>query len=205
MISDEILASLKKFISSSMSESRYRHTLGVLDMALFIADFCLPEKKKELSVAALLHDVTKELSWEEQTKILSSEGVVLSALDIESPAVIHSYTAPYFVKKHFPNFATDEILSAIEKHTVGGSEMSVFDEIIFLSDFIELGRKYESSVKTREFVIRNMIDGKTSENIKILHKASIMEIDFTIEHLKEKGATVHESSLLARKYLSSLI
>ncbi len=205
MITDEKLISLRNSVASFISEARYRHTLGVRDMALYLADFCLPEKKRELSAAALLHDITKELSEKEQMQIISTEGILLSGIDLGSPAVIHSYTAPYFVKRYFSDFATEEILSAIEKHTLGDREMSVFDEIIFLSDFIELGRKYASSVKTREFVTEHMIKGNLTENVKILHRASIMEIDFTIEHLKAKGALIHERSLLARKCLSSKI
>ena len=206
MITDEMLDALRTRIGSLMSEHRYSHTLGVEKMAAFLSEFCLPEKEKELRAAALLHDVTKELSYEEQLCMLADienlSNAKLSSSDME-PAVIHSFTAQVVVKRDFKEFATDEIVSAVTKHTVGDIDMSVFDKIIFLADFIEETRTYQASVDTRNFVINSMKNGEISQNSETLVKACIMEINSTISHLKAMGKVVNEKTVLAKAALLS--
>ena len=132
MISDKMLEMLRERVFLVLSKRRYNHTLGVEKMARFLALHCLPEKIKEISAAALLHDITKEIDLELQYEILkdNNDGILDMKCDI-SPEIIHSFTAPYIVKRDFSDFAIDEILSAIAKHTVGDAYMSVFDRIIF--------------------------------------------------------------------------
>ena len=81
--------------------------------------------------------------------------------------------------------------------------MSVFDEILFLADFIEDGREYHDSLLTRNYVFDNMRIGNITENVLILHKACLMEIDSTIAHLKELGKAISKKTLLAKESLLS--
>ena len=205
MISEQMLDYLRKTVSYYMSYKRYRHTLEVEKTALILAKYCLPEKKFEISAAALLHDITKEFSLADHNRILEKYNYLLSEEDQKNPQILHSFSAPFAVKELFPEFYSDDIASAIEKHTVGDFVMTVFDEIIFLADFIEPTRSYESSVDTRDFVFRNMALGDKEHNTKILHKACIMEIDFTVSHLNRSGKTIHTKSQLAKNGLISKI
>ena len=204
MISDKMLEMLRERVFLVLSKRRYNHTLGVEKMARFLALHCLPEKIKEISAAALLHDITKEIDLELQYEILkdNNDGILDMKCDI-SPEIIHSFTAPYIVKRDFSDFAIDEILSAIAKHTVGDAYMSVFDRIIFLADFIEETRTYPESVITREFVVNSMKTDCISENIRVLTRACVMEIDSTISHLEKIGKTVYKNTILAKNSLIS--
>lgn len=197
------LEALTLKIKTRLSEKRFEHTLGVCAMAELIARYCLPEAREEICYAAMLHDIAKELSVEEQLDIIRKEGMQL--LPADTPPVFHSYAAPYIVARDFPELATPRILSAIAKHTVGDSCMSVFDEIIFLADYIENGRTYKDCVQTREFMLSSMVDGDISANVNALHKACIMSIDRTCKSLIEKGKTVNPKCLDARKALLSKI
>ncbi len=203
MITEEMLVQLRQSISLRLSTHRYNHTIGVEKIARFLAENCLPEKKKEISVAAILHDVTKELPFDANLKILREAGVVLENEDDYTPSVIHSFTASVFVKTHFKEFATEEILSAISKHTVGGVDMSVFDKIIFLADFIEENRTYTDAVSTRKFVLDSIKHESVSENVKILDQACVMEIDSTIAHLKSLGKPINKKVFLVKDSLLS--
>lgn len=203
MITTEMLNSLREIVSSRLTQKRYNHTVGVEKMARFLAENCLPDKINKVSAAALLHDITKELTKDVQTQILmTSDNCSQIYRDIDL-AVLHSFTAPIIVKKEFPCFADAEILSAVKKHTLGDEVMSVFDKIIFLADFIEEGRIYPDSVLTRNFVIDSMIPGETEKNIEILNRACIMEIDSTISHLERLGKSVNRITYLAKKSILS--
>ena len=201
----EEFESLKDDIKAALSEKRYLHTLAVVDAACKLSKMCLPDKKSEIQVAALLHDITKELSHSEQCAILSEAGVVLDDEDSESLGVIHSFTAPIFIKNHFSKFATENVISAVRYHTLGAPEMSVFDEIIFLADFIEDTRTYDSSIKLRNFVWSNMQNDDFASNIKVLHSACVKAIDYTIINLIENKKTINSKNILTRNALLSKI
>lgn len=203
--SNEEIDYLRREIKKRLSEHRYLHTLGVARAAIKLSLFCLPEFASELEVAALLHDITKEYSVSEQLEIIEKEGIDIEREDLNTPAVLHSFTAPSAIKRDFEKFATERVLSAVCFHTMGSPLMSVFDEIIFLADYIEETRSYPSSVSVRDYVYKNMQPGLIDQNLKILHKACIMAIDFTAKHLEENKKSVNSKNILTRNALLSKI
>ena len=197
------LEKLKCEVKKRLSEKRYLHTLGVAECAVRLAELCLPECREYAEAAGLLHDITKELSIEEERKLLKLSGECV--FEDESEGVLHSLTAPYVIKRDFPCFSDGKILSAVYNHTMGAPDMSVLDEIIFLADFIEEGRSYEPSLRTREYVFSNMVEEKYRENIKILHKGCLMEMDSTIENLTRKNMRISGKTLKTRDALKKRI
>ena len=202
---EEDLTALRIRVRSRLSEKRYAHTLAVEDCAVRLCEMCIPEEKSEIAVAALLHDITKELTVSEQRMLLNEGGVVLDNEDFESVGVLHSFTAPIMVKKDFSDFMTENVLAAIRYHTLGAPDMSVFDEIIFLADFIEDTRTYNSSVELRKFVWESMRRGETQNNILVLHSACIRAIDFTVLNLIENKKKINSKNILTRNALLSKI
>ena len=196
---------LKAVVGASLSERRYLHTLAVSRAAIRLCEMCLPDKKSEVEVAALLHDITKELSSSEQYELFDEADILLDDEDRESIGVLHSFTAPIFIKKHFSAFATESVISAVRYHTLGSPEMSVFDEIVFLADFIEETRTYDSSIKLREFVLSNMKSGEVQSNLKVLHHACVKAIDYTIINLIENKKKINSKNILTRNALLSKI
>ncbi len=189
-----------KLLKSRQGEKRFNHTLGVRDMAVRLGRIYLPDELYPLECAALLHDITKECTKDENIALMGDIWQELSSEEKASAQILHAYSAPMLIKKEFPSLATEKILSSIMKHTVGDENMSTFDMIIFISDFIEVGRKYPASVKTREYLFNSIEDEKT-DNLYALINACIMEIDYTIEHIKEKNGIIVPKTLLARKAL----
>lgn len=203
-INEQQFLSLKNEVGKLMSEKRFHHTVRVVDAAEKLAKYCAPALINEAKVAALLHDVTKELPENEQLALLREDNVILDNEDYESPAVLHSFTAPIFIKKHFPEYATSEILTAVKHHTVGSPDMSVLDEIVFLSDYIEDGRVYETCAKARWFVWSSMSDDN-SNNLKVLHKACVGAIDNTLTNLISRKKMINTKNILTRNALLSKI
>lgn len=132
---------LRHIVSTRMSEKRFKHTLGVEKLAAALGKLVMPECIDELRAAALLHDIAKELSNTETQRLLSHVPGITDE-DLKSPSVFHAFIAPEVIKRDFPDFATPNVLSATFNHTTGAPNMSLFDEIIFISDFAEEGREY---------------------------------------------------------------
>ena len=206
MICDARLSALRDAVSGVLGEKRYRHTLGVEEAAVTIGEFCLPDKLYELSCAALLHDIAKEMPMDEQLSIMQRSGVEFTEEDYASKALFHSFAAPTVIKERFSSFATSEVLSAVFKHTAADPVMSVFDEIIFIADFVEEGREYSACKERRTRLLSGLKDARTpEERLSVLHIAVLDVIDFTIKFLEEKGKAVNSRMLLARKSIASKI
>ena len=193
---------LRIAVRSYMSEYRYNHTLGVERAASALGSILLPESLSELQAAALLHDVTKELSIDEQLILLDSSGTILTDEDKATLPAIHSFSAVPFIRMNFPRFATENILSSVSHHTLGAEKLSLFDKIIFISDFIEDGRAYTGCIKTAELV-RNSIkpENTPDENMFSLDQAIVMALDFTISSVISKNQRPHSASLAMRHSL----
>ena len=133
MIFSEIkLSELREKLKLLLSAKRFSHTIGVEKCAAAIGAVLMPDSIEELRAAALLHDVAKEICIDEQLELLRESKFPLTDEDAATAGVIHSFTAPLIIKRDFPDFANDNILSSVEKHTVGAESMSVFDKIIFI-------------------------------------------------------------------------
>ena len=202
----EMIEQLRLSVKSRLSDKRYTHTLGVEEMARHLGSIILPEKVEELCVAALLHDVTKELSYEQQICLLESSDVEYTKEDLDTKPAIHSISAVPFIQKEYSEYATLDVLSAVSNHTLGKENMSVFDEIIFISDYTETGRTYPSCIDARNHLLRNIKVGKEcKDNIVFLYRASLMAIDSTIDSLRRRGEKIHSRTYLTKAFLEGLI
>ena len=191
---------LREAISDKMSGFRLSHTLGVEKMAVRLGEIYCPEKIDHLRAAALLHDVTKELSVEAHTEIYNRFGLTPSAEYLDSPATLHSVTASLMIPEKYPMFADDEIISSVRYHTTGRVGMSMCEKIIYLADYIEENRKYEDCIALREeFFLAEPEKMSESEKITHLNRVILHSFDLTIADLEEKGKTVISDTRAARE------
>lgn len=189
---------LRDAVRAYMSEKRYVHTLGVEEMAKQLAKYCLPDKIAPIRCAALLHDIAKEMPKEEQLSVLASMPEITDS-DLASSPAHHAFCAPYLIKRDFPEFATTDILSAVFNHTTGHPDMSLFDEIIFLADYIEEGREYAECIRIRESLLNKLRSAKDAEECLLwLHKAVIAELDSTLLSLTKRGMYINERTVATR-------
>ena len=205
MITEQMLLNLRDRISKILSAKRFNHTLGVERAAKFLARKCLPQKVMEARAAALLHDITKELSLEEHLEIICRKGISLADEEKEIPALLHAVTATVIIEEEFSEFASEEILSAVAKHTTGDAYMTVLDKIVFLADFIEDSRIYPASKSTARFVKSSMKTQNIKANLLVLDRACVMEIDSTVAHLERLGKKINSKAVLARDAMISNI
>ena len=199
IFSEKSILSLRKDIANHLSDSRTRHTFGVQEMALEIGEACAPDKLDILSVSALLHDITKEYSVDEHLAIMKKSKKIFTDDDYLSIPVYHSFTAPEVIKSEYPNFAVNEVLSAVYNHTIGSPDMSITDEIIFISDYIEKGRTHPACSDLRKVLRDDLSMARDiSESVMHLHKATIKALENTIIHLSKSGFFIHPTTVITR-------
>ena len=203
---EEMLGLLRESLKNELSEKRFEHSLGVEIAALSIAKYFPDIPKDQLSAAALLHDVAKELPNEEQTRLALTYCVECTNDVFLAPQVLHAFAAPGRILEKYSDFATEEILSAVKKHTTGDEMMSIFDMIIFVADYIEPGRTYPGCIAVREALFAALSQAKSRGECEMaLNLACINEIDETIKSLRRLGQEIDGRTLKVRNVIASLI
>ncbi len=180
------ICALKENVRSRMSEKRFLHSVGVAQYAYKMGVDLGLKNLLDLYVAGILHDVAKEMSTEEQLRIMKmpSEVYQFDQQDILSPTLFHGFCAPYVVLQDYPEFAKKEILYAICYHTVGREEMSTFEKVIFLADYIEMNRTYPDCVDVRNMYENGIKNGDVAE--RILDLCLLKVLDNTLNFLQNR-------------------
>ncbi len=135
-----------ELVRKQLPEKRYRHTLGVLETALRLAEkYGCDPKKAEL--AAIFHDYAKYRPEEELKQIIIDQKLPEKMLEFH-PEIWHGPAGAYLVEKE-AGITNQDILNAIRYHTTGRPDMSLLEKIIFISDYIEPGRNFPGVEETR--------------------------------------------------------
>ena len=173
IFSEESVGKLRNLVKQRLSHKRFTHTLGVEKLAEFIGQAIMPERTSELKVAALLHDVAKEISDEMQLALIKKSNLKCTDEDRQTLPALHSFSACALIQDEFPEYATKDVLSAVFNHTLGAPGMSVFDEIIYISDYAEEGRKFPTCIEIGDYLKSNITHSNTyNANLLALHSAS---------------------------------
>ena len=132
------LEDMKEKVRQSQKDSRFAHTLGVVETALQLAkQYQVDEKKAE--IAALLHDCAKNYDGQEQIKLCKKYGITVTEVEAQNPFLLHAKLGKHLAKTEY-GIEDEEILDAIRWHTTGRPEMTQLDKIIYIADYIEPNR-----------------------------------------------------------------
>ncbi len=189
------LQALRDSLPSMMSDKRLSHTLGVEKEVRSLAKiFALSERQTtELQIAALLHDITKEKSLQEQLALCRQFGIAYTDADCAAPKTFHAKTGAAWAKQSYPALVTDRIAQAIWHHTVGAADLSLFDALLYLADYIEPTRTFEDCVKLRQF----FYDGIHNEAnpTEHLQRTLLLSVQMTIRDLLSSNAVIAPDTL----------
>lgn len=199
---DNLRLSVKEFLD----ERRYKHTIGVENCAARLGEIFCPELISELRAAALLHDVAKNMSLTEKFDLIKQYGYKMTEDDAATSAAYHSFAAPGAIKKYFPDFFEEKICSAVFNHTLGSPDMTLFDEIIFVADYIEEGRTYPACIYVRDALFSELNSSKSFEEKTVaLHKAVVKSIEYTVNKILSENFSVHSKTVLTKNAYLALI
>lgn len=169
--------------------SREKHVSGVVSAAEMIRSEVFPHVSKEdVYTAAFYHDCTKN---EEQISLLKEYGVEPTDDLLRSPAVMHAFTGAEKLKREGKN---ESVVNAVRYHTTGRPNMTEIEKIIFIADYIEENREYESCKSARKEYLQSE---KTNKSIDKLVYGILKN---TIDHLKEKKVYIHPLTIEAVEY-----
>ena len=105
-------------------------------------------------VAGILHDWEKLLSDEKTIELAERFRIQADAPYQRIAGLLHGPLAAKTLPAIYP-WLSDEILSAIQKHTAGDRQMSKLDKILYVADLIEpLRPSYSSVEETRNVYLR---------------------------------------------------
>lgn len=129
-------------VREKLSEHRFKHSLGVVKRALEYAGVYNVDLKT-VKLAAIAHDIAKDLSKEEITSYIEKYKIKLSNIEKQNPNLLHAIIASFIVQEEYG--FTSDMVNAVRYHTTGRENMSILEKIIYLADATEENRKYCSN------------------------------------------------------------
>ena len=154
MITNYIGSKREEYISllrSMLKESRFQHTLRTEKKALELARR-FGEDPAKAQTAALLHDILKNISKEENDALASKYNIKVNK---GGENLLHGYLACRFIETEL-SITDPDIINAVKNHTAGRAGMSRLEKIIYLADLIEDGRDFPSVAELREISMRDL-------------------------------------------------
>lgn len=173
----------KRLAKRNLSEKRYAHTMNVRKLAVQLAEKNGVSTEKA-SLAAILHDIAKEVPRGELLQIFADNGIIANNAENRPFPVWHGLAAAILAKTKY-GVDDEEILSAIRCHTAGRAGMSTLDKIIYMADMASAERSYPEAEALRNHALEN------------LDKATVEGLGMSIAWLKADGRNVDGETLEA--------
>lgn len=202
----ESLAQLRQSVSERMSPKRFAHTLAVEEMVAELCSLYCPQSTGVMRVAALLHDLTKELDTKEQVALCGRLGLEVSSEELAAPKTFHARTAAELIKHEFSAYAYPEVINAVRWHTTGHADMTLTERLLYLADYIDLSRSFHSCVLLRRYfwgAEPQKMDAHSK--MQLLYQTLLLSFDMTIRELLDEGKPVARDTVNARNEVLSLL
>ncbi|MFI3201409.1 MAG: bis(5'-nucleosyl)-tetraphosphatase (symmetrical) YqeK [Eubacteriales bacterium] len=179
--SEQQLKCITKSLKKKLNNKRYVHSLGVSQTAIALA-MCYGEDLEHAQIAGLLHDCAKCLSNKKLLKESKIANIEIDMIQIENPFLLHGPLGSYYAHATY-HISNEDVLNAIYHHTLGRSNMTVLEKIIYVADYIEPNReKLKDLYELRQMAFQDL--DKTVYQIAVN----------SIEHLQKQNKTIHKKS-----------
>lgn len=201
-IQESMLADLRERVMGLMSPKRFRHTVAVEEMTARLCALFCPEQTNALRAAALLHDITKELSVEAHEEICRRYGLTVTDADRLAPKTLHARTASALIADEYPAFADPTVISAVRWHTTGHAGMTLTEKLVYLADYIDESRTFPACVLLRRYFWGAEPARLTQgERDALLRDTLLLSYDLTVRDLLDEGKPIASDTVEARNEL----
>ena len=201
-ITEAALAQLRETVRPMMSEKRYAHTCAVEDMVARLCALYCPEQTATLQAAALLHDITKEQSLQNQLQLCEKFDIMVTPLDVLAPKTFHAKTAAALIARDFSAFASETVVSAVRWHTTGRAGMTLTEQLLYLADYIDQTRTFADCVALRDMFFDACPERmEQKERLAHLRRVLVRSFDMTVRALLDEGAPISNDTMEARNDL----
>lgn len=178
---------IKEYLKENLKETRYLHSLGVMDTAVSLAaNYGADITKTRL--AGLVHDCAKNMKSPDLVKLAKENGYSIDVMYEKSPQLLHGIVGAIIAKNIF-GINDDEVLNAVIYHTTGREAMSLLEKIIYIADFIEPSRDFPG------------IDTIRGSALIDIDATLIKCFDESIKYVLSKGQLLHLSTINSRNYV----
>lgn len=177
-----------KYTKERVSEKRFNHILRVVEIAKKLSRVYDVDEEKAI-IAALLHDVAKEMKDIDLLQFLKSRGYTPDKVERRMPKILHGRVGAFMAKEEM-GVEDKLILDAITYHSICREEMTLLDKVIYIADAIEPGRKFENMEQLSNLAFSGNID-----------LAFLECINLSIEHVINKKEVIHLDTIRARNKL----
>lgn len=164
-----------------MKEQRYIHSVNVAKEAKRLAILYGADVQKA-EIAGILHDVTKEMPFDEQLQMIRSFGIILTDIQLTTPKLWHSISGAIFIKNEI-GIDDEDIFNSVRYHTTGRENMSLLEKVIFVADFTGEERCYDGVERMREKAGRS------------LDEAILFGVQFSISDLLAREMTIDQNTV----------
>lgn len=187
------LAAYRRISEAAVDEVRFAHILRVETAAERLAGIYGADMFRARA-AAILHDVTKRKTFEEQMAFAGEFGIKEAAEFDKGPKVAHAFTAAGYIEKYL-SVDDDDIINAVRYHTTGRAGMSTLEKIIFIADGVEDGRTFDGVEAVRKYAYVE----------KDLDMAMLESLVQTKRKIESKGMYMNTHTADAIEYFEDLI
>lgn len=183
---NKLLEKYKEKNDEEMYE-RYEHSLNVSKMCVeLIERLHLNIDIDKAKLTGLIHDYAKFVTRDEYENLILEKSLDTSLID-KPKKIWHAILGRYVVENEL-DIHDEEILSAIEFHTTGKENMTPLEEVLFVSDYIEVGRKGITFERARELAFVN------------IKRAICYILDETIKCVLDRGLPLDPLTTSAYRY-----
>ncbi len=184
------LAWLRREAYAFLDPKRVPHVAGTEQEAVKLARRW-GEDEGDAAEAAILHDITKRLTQDEQLRMCREYDIIIDDLERTNEKLLHARTGAAFCKKRFG--VPENIESAIRWHTTGRAGMTRLEKIIYLADYIEPTRHGFAGLEELRRAAYEDLDA-----------AMAMALGMSWAEVTEKGTPFHKNSADAKEYFEAL-
>jgi predicted HD superfamily hydrolase involved in NAD metabolism len=175
------IEALKNKLKEKLTEEHYGHSLRTAKLAEEMAKVYGLDSQKAY-IAGLLHDYAKSMPEDEMLDEAQALGIEINDVEEANPGLLHAGLSAKLVKKEL-GINDHEIISAIEKHTIGAVTMSDLDKIVYIADMVEPGRPYEILDGLRKIIFKDL---------DVAYKEAYI---MTVEYLVKTRKLLHPQTL----------
>jgi predicted HD superfamily hydrolase involved in NAD metabolism len=179
---------LISWLAGNLKKSRFKHVMGVLDVALELAE-AHGVLKEKAETAALFHDYAKNFTDDEMRGYVDKNNLRDEHMTLcGSMNLYHGIVGASIAEKKY-GVKDRDVLSAIRNHTFARADMSKLEKIIYLADIMEISRDFEG------------VDAIREKAFSDLDQAVLEAIDKTLLYLIGKKEVININTIYARNDL----
>jgi len=183
VIREQVLA----WLADNVPASRIQHILGVEQMAMDLARHYQLDVEKA-GKAGLMHDMAKYFKPQKLLQMAHQAGLRLDPVEELHPHLLHADVSALVAREQFA-VQDEEVLQAIQNHTLGRPEMSLLSCIVFIADTLEPGRG--NTPKLEE--LRQI-------SYQDIYQAVWLTCDYSLKYLLDSRCLIHPRTIRTRNW-----